>query len=108
MEIETFHSACCSVRQWLFSSSADTTEGEGMSDEPKKRTRLRVAALLLCGLAFAAVVEGVAMWLRAGTAPEVTGENAVNTDPTMTWDRFQKVSEAQARPGISKRLASGS
>jgi hypothetical protein len=69
----------------------------GMSDH-STMSRLRVAALLICGLiAFAAVVEGVAIWLRAGTAPEVEGENAVNTDPTMTWDRFQKVSEAQAR-----------
>ncbi|HEV8002755.1 MAG TPA: hypothetical protein VGP63_22910 [Planctomycetaceae bacterium] len=67
-----------------------------MGDHPTM-SRLRIAKLLICGLiVFAAVVEGVAIWLRAGTAPEVEGVNAVNTDPTMTWDRFQKVSEAQA------------
>jgi hypothetical protein len=44
------------VRQWLSSSSADTTEGDGMSDEPKKRSRawigwaLLVVALSGCSL----------------------------------------------------------
>jgi hypothetical protein len=40
---------------------------------------------------------GIVLRIDQPFKEEPTGENAVNTDPTMTWDRFQKVSEARAR-----------
>jgi len=61
-------------------------------------SRLRVGALLIGGLiAFAAVVEGVSLWVRAVSAPKVEGENAVNTDPMMSWANVPKITEAKAR-----------
>jgi hypothetical protein len=71
-------------------------QNDGMSDR-STTSRLRVSALVIAGMiTFAAVVEGVSILVRAVSAPEIEAENAVNTDPTMTWDRFQKVSEGQA------------
>jgi hypothetical protein len=71
-----------------------------MSGAERKRSKIRVAVLLLASLsAFAALVEGMAIWLRAGTAPEAYGANAVNTDPRMTWENLfpqPKVPRAKA------------
>jgi len=62
------------------------------------RSAVQVALWLAAGLiAFAGLVEGVASWLRAVSAPEVTGANAVNTDPTFSWKLLPKVVEARAR-----------
>jgi hypothetical protein len=66
-----------------------------MSDRSGK-WKIRLAALLIA-VALILFTALIANWMRAVSAPEVECENAVNTDPTMTWDRFQKVSEAQAR-----------
>jgi len=66
-----------------------------MSDRSGK-SKVRLAVLLM-GVALILFTAMIATWMRAVSAPEVEGENAVNTDPTMTWDRFQKVSEGQAR-----------
>jgi hypothetical protein len=59
-----------------------------MSDR-STMSRLRAAALLICGLlAFAAVVEGVAIWLRAGTAPEVESVESVDAANLRWLNRF--------------------
>jgi hypothetical protein len=45
--------------------------------------------------------------LRAASAPEVVGENAVNTDPLMTWENVfpqPKVPEAKARDVAVKEV----
>jgi hypothetical protein len=62
------------------------------------RTAVEVALFLLVALImFAGLVEGVANWLRAGSAPMVEGANAVNTDPLLTWENMPKVLERKAR-----------
>jgi hypothetical protein len=66
METGTFHSACCSVRQWLFSSSADTTEGDGMSDEPKKSWIIWIL-LPLCAMSIGGVLILAAYEFRKDT-----------------------------------------
>jgi hypothetical protein len=54
-----------------------------MSRRVSVSTKLRIAALLVAALTVFAVLVGViADWLRRGTAPEVWGENVVNTYPT--------------------------
>jgi hypothetical protein len=68
-----------------------------MSDR-SGRTAVEVAIFLLVALiAFAGLVEGVASWLRAVSAPAVEGANAVNTDPPTTWENMPKVLETKAR-----------
>ena len=62
-------------------------------------SRVQVAVLLGAALiAFAALVEGIASWLSAVSAPVIEGDmNAVNTDPLLTWENMPKVSETKAR-----------
>jgi hypothetical protein len=66
-----------------------------MSDEPKRSTKFRIALFVTLALPIAAI--GIVLRIDQPFKEEPTGENAVNTDPTMTWDRFQKVAETQAR-----------
>jgi hypothetical protein len=73
MEIGTFHSACCSVRQWFFSSSADTTEDDGMSDEPKKRPRAWIGWTALVLFVLYPLSMGPVWWLDDHFGPWGSG-----------------------------------
>jgi hypothetical protein len=65
-----------------------------MSDEPSS-ARFRIVLFIILALSIAAI--GIVLRIDHPFKEEPTAANAVNTDPTMTWDRFQKVSEVQAR-----------
>ncbi|HEV8000836.1 MAG TPA: PepSY domain-containing protein [Planctomycetaceae bacterium] len=62
-------------------------------------SRVQVAILLGAALiVFAGLVEGIASWLSAVSAPVIEGDmKAVNTDPLLTWENMPKISETKAR-----------
>ena len=66
--------------------------------ERSGRSRIEVTILLgLALIVFAGLVQGLASWLTAVSAPEAEGANAVNTDPLPTWQNILTVNETKAR-----------
>ncbi len=72
-----------------------------------RRRTSRVQVAILSGAALivlAGLVEGVASWLSAVSAPDVELAHAVNTDPLRTWENMPKFSEGKARQIAMKEV----